>query len=129
MDKVTYWLALVDEDVLTAKAMLKSKRLLPMGFFCHLAVEKSLKAVIAKNTDDVPPRIHNLLRLADQATLTKKLSETQINLLERLNPMQIEARYPDYKNKVASTLTMDICEKMMVETEAFLCWIKKQLGK
>lgn len=34
LDKVDYWLELADEDVITAKALLKSKRFLPMGFFC-----------------------------------------------------------------------------------------------
>jgi hypothetical protein len=44
-------------------------------------------------------------------------------------PMQIEARYPEYKEKLTQTLSDENCEKLIKETEALLCWIKQQLGK
>ena len=41
--------------------------------------------------------------------------------------MNIEARYPEYKDQIAAGLTYDICVKTLTETEELLCWIKKQL--
>jgi HEPN domain-containing protein len=94
-----------------------------------LAVEKSLKAVIAKDCVDgeIPPKWHDLMRLAEKANLLTTLSEEQKSLLRGLNPLNIEARYPEYKNKIAQTISEEFCVKLIAETEEFLCWIKKQL--
>jgi len=47
------------------------------------------------------------------------LSEEQLSLLEELDPFIIEARYPDYKAKIAETLTAEKCERILKETENF----------
>ena len=43
-EKVSYWLDLAEYDLDTAKAMLKSRRYLYVGFMCHQVIEKALKA-------------------------------------------------------------------------------------
>ncbi len=43
-DKVEYWIDLAIYDLETAKAMLKSKRYLYVGFMCNQVVEKMFKA-------------------------------------------------------------------------------------
>jgi len=128
-DKVDYWLELCDDDLVTAKALLESERYLHMGFFCHLAAEKSLKAVIAHKTNGVPPRIHDLDRLAVLGGIQEGLSEARVVLLDKLSPLQIEARYPEYKEKIVTTLSQEYCKQLLKETEEFLCWIKQQLEK
>jgi len=128
-DNVVYWLDLCDDDLLTAKALFDSERLLHMGFFCHMIVEKALKAVIAHTTTDIPPKIHDLQKLATFGGVFGDLSDEQFSLLDKLTPLQIEARYPEYKEKIAATLTVDFCSKLLAETEGFLCWIRQRLGK
>ena len=128
-DKAGYWLELCDDDLRAAQAMLKSKNLLWTGFICHLVAEKALKAVIANITNEVPPKIHNLPRLAALAGIYEELSDTQFALLKRLTSLQIEARYPEHKEMMSKTLTLKVCESIMKETEDFLCWIKKKLEK
>ena len=44
LDRIEYWSESSKYDFFTAEAMLKSKRYLYVGFFCHLSVEKILKA-------------------------------------------------------------------------------------
>lgn len=127
--KVEYWLELCDDDLVTAKALLEKERLLHMGFFCHLIVEKALKAILASQIDEPPPKIHNLITLAKRSGIITELSEEQLNLLEQLNPLQIEARYPEHKDKIAETLSIEICANLYCETETFLCWIKQKLDK
>ena len=129
IDKVNYWIELCDDDLLTAKTLLEKGRLLHLGFFCHLLVEKALKAVISSQSDDAPPKIHNLVTLAEQCGVYDDLSEKQLNLLERLNPLQIEARYPEHKDALQASLSLEKCQAMCDETELFLCWIKQKLGK
>ena len=128
-NKTIYWLELCDDDLITAKELLKSKRWLHMGFFCHLIVEKSLKAVIAEKTNEIPPKIHDLPKLANLGGIWDVISEEQKELLKKLIPLQIEARYPEYKKRIASTLSQEYCEQLLIGTENFLCWIKQQLEK
>ena len=124
-----YWLDLCDEDLITAQALLKSGRLLHMGFFCHMIVEKSLKAVVSNRTDMIPPKIHDLPRLASLGGLWETLSDDQRGLIKQLIPLQIESRYPEYKERIAGTLTIERCKQILAGTEDFLCWIKQQLKK
>lgn len=128
-DKVDYWLELCDDDLITAKVLLDSKRLLHMGFYCHMIAEKAMKAIIAMQTDEVPPKIHDLKTLAKRSGIVHDLSEEQLNLLEKLNPFQIEARYPEHKLKITATLSFEKCQKIYSETEEFLCWIRQRLDR
>ena len=49
--------------------------------------------------------------------------------MNELNPLNIEARYPEYKERVAETLTPDVTARLYRETEDFVCWIKQKLEK
>jgi HEPN domain-containing protein len=124
-----YWLDLADYDIATAKAMLDTGRYLYVGFMCHQTVEKALKAVIARDCaeGELPPKIHHLLRLAEKAGLLSQLREEDRSFLADLNPLNIEARYPEYKEKLSEQLTKDYCQVLIEKTKDFLCWIKKQL--
>lgn len=128
-DKVEYWLELCNDDLQVAKNLLASKDYLWMGFICHLIAEKALKAAIANVTSEVPPKDHRLLKLAVLANIDSDLSDEQETLLGKLSPLQIEARYPSYKEKIAAILTESYCKELLKETEEFLCWIKIKLGK
>jgi len=128
-DKVDYWIDLCEDELITAKALLEKNRLLHTGFFCHLIAEKALKAVVVDMADDVPPRTHDLRRLAVLGNVLDELTTEQRTLLGTLMPLHLEARYPEYKKKILETLTTESCKQILAETEAFLCWIKKRLGK
>jgi len=127
--KVEHWIRLADEDVITAKAMLKTKRYLWVGFLCHLIVEKALKAMYSQRTNDIPPKIHNLLKLAELAGLVNDLTDTQRDLLNRLKNLYIDGRYEEYKEAIRKTLTPKICKTLITEVEDFLCMIKTKLEK
>jgi len=128
-ERVEYWLKLCDEDLLTAKAMFQTGRYLPMGFYCHMIAEKALKAVVARKTGKLPPRIHDLDELAVLGGVDENLSEEQLVLLKKLGPLQIETRYPDGDEMQIPELTPTYSEQLLKETEEFLCWIKQLLEK
>jgi len=65
--RAQYWTELAEYDLETARAMLETKRFLYVGFMCHQAVEKILKAYLAKHYNEHPPRTHNLRMLARKA--------------------------------------------------------------
>ncbi len=124
--KIQYWLDLAEYDIETSKAMLQTGRYLYVGFMCHQTIEKALKAIISKN-DILPPKIHGLMKLAQIADIYELMNESQKDLLDILDPLNIAARYPEQRDKLVATLTQDRCKAILEETEELLCWIKKQL--
>lgn len=125
-DKVKYWINIAEYDLDTAEAMLETERFLYVGFMCHQTIEKMLKAVIEKQqVSDIPPKIHNLLRLANIANIA--LPDRYVKLISYLNPLNIEARYPSYKNNLTKILTKDKCQELLNQTREMKLWIEKEL--
>ncbi len=89
---VAHWIERSQYDLDTAKIMLETGRYLYVAYMCQQAVEKILKAIIARQGKENFP-IHNLNRLAEIAMLRKRLSSDQFNFLAELTPYHIEARY------------------------------------
>jgi len=125
-DKTKYWIEMAEYDIESAKVMQRGDRYLYVGFLCHLTVEKALKAVISKD-GTTPLKTHTLTLLEELAGLKDTLSDEQKALLDELHPLNIEARYSAYKDKIAEILTREFCENLIVRTDAFLLWIKQQL--
>ena len=125
-DTSAYWLDLADYDMETARAILQTKRYLYVGFMCHQTIEKALKAIIA-GSGVSPQKIHGLMKLAQQGGVYDAMDELQKDLLDTLDPLNIAARYPEQKAKLAAMLTPERCKDILAETEGLLCWIKQQL--
>jgi HEPN domain-containing protein len=128
-DKAKYWLELCEDDFATAKVLLTNGRLLHMGFFCNMIAEKALKAVITEKTDEIPPKIHDLPKLAARGGIYDKLSDEQLHLISILEPLNIDVLYFGYRERIAIAMTGEKSQRLLSETEAFLCWIKQQLEK
>ena len=93
-DNVKYWVEMSDYDFDTANAMLETKRYLYVGFMCHQTIEKILKAYWSKILDEPPLKIHTLSRLAEKTGIYTEMSEFQLDTIDTLEPLNIEARYP-----------------------------------
>lgn len=127
MDKVQYWLDIADYDYDTATDLMKSKRWVYVAFMCHQTLEKTIKAYFTKHVSDTPPYLHNLTRLAEQSGLYEIMSEEQKSFLDAMTPMNIEARYPNYKSMLASSLNEEVCQHLMEQTQTMRQWIKDKL--
>ena len=79
-------------DLETGRALLQSRRYLHVLFMCQQSLEKLLKAHVMEKTAELPPRVHNLVRLAEVVALS--LEEEEKGLLERLSLYYIQSRYP-----------------------------------
>ncbi len=90
--QIVYWRSGAEEDWEVAADLIRLGRLRHGLFFAHLALEKLLKAHVCRKTQDLPPRLHQLLRLAERSDL--KLSETQRVFLARFDRHSLEGRYP-----------------------------------
>ena len=126
-EKVSYWIDLSNNDFIVAETLLKNQHNLYVGFMCHQAVEKIFKGYYAKVKNNTPPFKHDLEYLAQQSALYSLLSEEQVSFLEILNPLNIEARYPDYKNKISEYLTDERTQNIFEKTKELLLWIKEKI--
>jgi HEPN domain-containing protein len=122
--RIAYWLALAQYDLDTAEAMLKTGRLLYVGFMCHQAIEKILKACFVKRRNETPPYSHNLSQLAKECGILENISEEQKKYISFLQPMNVESRYPAYKDKVFQTLDAERCEEILRQTREFSQWLQ-----
>lgn len=122
-----YWLEMAEYDLDTARAMLESLRYLYVGFMCHQAIEKVLKAYFVSAMGTTPPFTHNLTLLAQKSSLYEELSEGQMDFIDYLEPLNIEARYPTDKNRLMQELTDKKCGTLLKETEEMQLWIKQRL--
>lgn len=127
-EKTHYWIALAEYDLETAKVMLSGKRFLYVGFMCHQVVEKALKAYYQFFRKNTPPHTHNLTVLASQSGLYENLDEARKDLLDVLEPLNIEARYPTQKDQLFRSLTEERCKFILEGTEELFAWIMQKLS-
>ena len=125
-DYIIYWNNESKKDLKRAQLHFDNKDFLFSLFCAHLCLEKILKAHWVKdNTPNVPPRIHNLVFLADQTKLT--FNNEQRSFLERMNVFQLEGRYPDYQYKISKTLRNKNTLQLLEQTKTLRTWLQKML--
>ena len=124
---VSCWIDIADYDLATAEAMLSTERYFYVGFMCHQPIEKLLKAYYVRVINDTPSYIHNLCRLAGLSNIYPELSESQKDLLDTLEPLSVETRYPTQKDMILKSLTREKCEALIGKTKELSEWIKRQL--
>lgn len=121
--QVEYWKTGSEEDLAAAESLFEEGHFRHCLFCAHLALEKMLKAHVVRGTCDVPPRIHNLVRLAHLAGL--KLDDERERFLRRFDLHQLEGRYPDSEH-VALHDSL-VRQELRTATEV-LEWLKTQLS-
>jgi HEPN domain-containing protein len=104
-EQIGYWISSADEDWEAIQFLTREKRLL------H-----------ADNTEDFPPKVHNLEFLYDQINL--ELPNEWIDELRIINSWNIEGRYPDYRKKISKSVTEEyVNEKMKFVSKLRECLI------
>ena len=126
-EKVKYWVDLSDRDFSTAEWVLKGGYNLHAGYLCHQAVEKMLKGYFTKLKEDTPPFTHNLVDLTVKTGLYDLMNNRYKEFIGILNPLNIEARYPEHKNKIAQTMTKEVTKNILDITKELLQWIKQKI--
>ena len=120
--QIEYWRTGSDEDFAAAQSLLEKGHLRHSLFFAHLAVEKMLKAHVTRQTKDIPPRIHNLIRLAEIAKLS--LEPEQASFLSRFDMFQLEGRYPESSHII---IDLKAAKERLALAGEILKWLKAQL--
>ena len=127
--RITYWIELSDYDLKTAFVMLEGKRFLYVGFMAHQVIEKILKAFYVMKHNETPPFSHRLSLLAKKASIYEFLSEEQKGVIDLIEPLNLEARYPSNKEQLMKSLTEERCRDILNKVEQLQSWIKQMLYK
>ncbi len=91
-------------------------------FFCHLTLEKSLKAIIVKKTDEAAPFSHDLVKLAEFAEIP--VDKETVLSLDEITKFNISARYDDEKLAFYKKATKEFAEEYFKITEKIYLWLK-----
>ncbi len=110
IQKVTnYWNKTAQHDFETAEFLFKGRKYPECLFFCHLMIEKTLKALVVGRTKTHAPYTHQLVDLAKIAKID--LTEKQIDYLTEITQFNIAARYDGYKFDFYKRCTKNYTEK------------------
>jgi HEPN domain-containing protein len=116
-----------EEDWRVAQTLFLSKNYAHSLFFCHLTLEKLLKAIIVAKTDKAAPYIHDLVKLAKLGDI--ELDEKTKEALEEITTFNIAGRYDDEKQTFYKKCTRAYAEKYFNLSSSIYLWIKKDYLK
>jgi len=116
-----HWANQARYDFDKARAMFDSGRYLYVLFCCQQTVEKMLKSIIARHTRELPPRIHQLSRLAEVAGLEP--DENRAGFLRELSAYYIQSRYPEEIANLASQVKKQEAKLVLDQTQEVLQWL------
>lgn len=123
--EVMEWFNQAEYDMETAQIMFDSRRYIYTVFMVHLAIEKSLKALIVERTGQTPPRIHNLVTLLKESNA--HLPDTQMKFLVRLSLAGVTTRYPEDLNKALEEYTEQVAKEYVVNAREVVKCLKQQV--
>lgn len=122
---INYWLITSKQDFDSVMVLFKNKKYHHSLFFCHLSIEKMLKAIVVKKTKAAPPLIHDLVRLAEKAGLSLDTSFKED--LAEITTFNIQTRYDDFKLSFYKQATKAFATKYLNKTKRILKWLEKNI--
>lgn len=117
-----YWQRSAQDAFDTATTLMAAKKYHHALFFCHLALEKALKAKVVKATKRAAPPTHNLSQLAKFANINPD-PQTK-NYLREITSFNLETRYDDYKLQFYKKATQSFSHQWFTITGKLLSWLK-----
>ena len=73
-----------------------------------------------------------MIRVAKDKKRTMKSLGISVNpkhwdfIIDRLEPLNIEARYPSYKERLMKSLSKEYCQQLLKDTKELQQWIKNK---
>lgn len=128
-DKISIWLEISSDDIETAEVCFEKQRYLWMMVTCQQAVEKVLKAIYLKEQQITPPKVHDLVLLAEKARIFNDCSGEKLTLFDILTEYYFGTRYPDKRAKLSKECSPDFAKKTLNQTKEVLLWLREKLKK
>jgi HEPN domain-containing protein len=122
------WLDRVAYDIDTAKAMLRTGRLIYTIFMCQQSLEKCFKALLAYKDKEIIP-IHNLRRLAELAEVIHEMDEPTLMKLDFLSSYYINARYKEDLQQLSRGITESVARDFIQFSEGVITWLCQKIKR
>jgi HEPN domain-containing protein len=120
------WLDRADYDMDTAKAMLRTGRLIYAVFMCQQSLEKFFKALLAYEDKEIVP-IHNLRRLSEFAAVVHELDEPTLLKLDFLSSFYINSRYKEDLQQLSKGITEPVVRDFIQFSEELIKWLCQKM--
>ncbi|MBM2813472.1 MAG: hypothetical protein HW421_234 [Ignavibacteria bacterium] len=125
-EHIEHWLDGAEYDLKAAESLFNNGYYSWCLFIGHLVLEKTLKAIYIQSTNNiVPPKIHNLLKLAELSNL--ELTHEQAKFFADANRFQIEARYTEFKIELYKIATEEFAKNNFNKIKENYKWLKSQI--
>ncbi|MBM4401812.1 MAG: HEPN domain-containing protein [Candidatus Cloacimonetes bacterium] len=124
-DLIGYWEKTAAQDIKVAEDNFKLEHYNYALFFCHLFLERILKALYTKRKQKLPPPIHNLTKIAKDAGV--EMDEKLRADLDEITTFNVAARYDNVKLAFYKKATREFAKKYMKRAKEIYLWLKKQL--
>jgi HEPN domain-containing protein len=120
--QVNYWKSGSVDNLETSEILIEKKKYKEGLFFCHLTIEKILKAHFVRYNHNFAPKTHNLLYLVSKTDICIDLEIEK--LLIDLTDYQLEGRYPEHHPEMP---TREETLMLLKETRELLQWLIQKL--
>jgi len=114
------WWKQAERDLQSARNSFDSKDYYASAFWAHQSLEKGLKALLIKKSNELQ-KIHNLVKLARDLNLPEEI----VKKCAQVNPVYIEVRYPEGKSLPADKINKVEAEQVLLMAEEVLEWLKE----
>jgi HEPN domain-containing protein len=123
-EQITYLAKTAQENLDAAEVLLKTGHFDSCLFFCHLAIEKELKSIMIRHIKEMPPKSHDLEKLAILAKVN--FSQDQLEDLRIITTFNIAGRYNDDKFAFYKLCTKEYTLKYFDISKKIFLWLKKE---
>jgi len=120
-----HWLLRSDKDFDTMINLFSSKDYHWALFIGHLVIERLLKAIVVKKTNNHAPLTHDLRKLSKVAELD--LTTDQILWLDTISSFNLNARYDNYRQDFYQKCTFEFTNQWISNIQQLRVWIKTML--
>ena len=121
------WFRQAQYDLGTAESLVSVGRYPPAIFFCHLSLEKALKALYIEKYNENPEKTHSLIYLVELVELEPP--QSYLDSLFVINRIGVTGRYPNNIEKVIEQYSKTKTEKFLSETKEILAWLIQKSSK
>ena len=119
------WLHTAAYDLKTAESLYENKRYIYVVFMCHLALEKTFKAILSEMFKELPPYTHNLNRLIELGHI--ELPEDYQVFVNKINLQSVPTRYPADFKKLSKEFSKEVAEDFLKQTKRTIRWLKQNI--
>lgn len=113
-DLSAFWQQGSDEAWKTVEALLEKERYAHAPYYCHLTLEKLLKARYVERCQHPAPPTHDLVWLLEQSRIT--FTDEDRGTLAEIAKFNIAGRYEDYKFELRHRATSDYTKTWVEQT-------------